>query len=137
MACRLQGAERTLANTLAATWSSPQSTITASYLRRVNLCTADSASPQCSTPISRSLRTRRSTRVTLSSEQRSRERKLIAVKALIGLATCRGRFSFSLFLTQQMGNAAKLFSGRLESLNLLTQLRLLGLLPAQHFMNIP
>src|SRR5271170_1351983 len=46
------------------------------------------------------------------------------------------RFRSSFFFAQQVGNAAKLFSCGLQRFNLLSQLRLLGLLPAQYFMDV-
>lgn len=66
------GAERAALSTREATSWFVQSTITASKRCRVIFCTAESGSRQCSTPISNSLSTRRSTRTTLSSSHRSR-----------------------------------------------------------------
>jgi len=45
---------------------------------------------------------------------------------------------FTLFVipVKEMSNVAKLFSGVLKLFNLLSQLRLLGLLLPQHFMDI-
>jgi hypothetical protein len=38
---------------------------------------------------------------------------------------------------QQVGHAAELFRGSLQSFNLLAKLRLLGLFPAQYLVDIP
>ena len=45
-------------------------------------------------------------------------------------------FSLSFFFVQQVGNAANLFRRGLQSFDLFAQLRLLGLLLAQHFMDV-
>ena len=65
------GLENSLLRTFTATASSAQSTTTASNLARVSRRTAESASVQVSIPTSRSLSTRRNTRMILSSVQRT------------------------------------------------------------------
>jgi len=65
------GADRAALSAREASWF-VQSTITASKRCRVIFWTAESGSRQCSTPISNSLSTRRSTRTTLSSSHRSK-----------------------------------------------------------------
>jgi hypothetical protein len=46
------------------------------------------------------------------------------------------RFRGSFFFAQQVGYAAKLFRSGLQGFNLFPQLRLLGLFPAQHLMDV-
>lgn len=47
-----------------------------------------------------------------------------------------GSFPLSIFFVQQVGNAPNLFRRNLQSLDLFAQLRLLGLLLTQHFMDV-
>jgi hypothetical protein len=44
---------------------------------------------------------------------------------------------FIVIVVEQVGDPAKLFRGRLQSFDLLAQLRLLGLLLAQYLVDIP
>src|ERR1700730_2798628 len=99
---------------------------------------ADSASVDCSIPISSSLNTLRSTRTTFSSEQKTSACKLINLQpweAFVSAPDAGGLFI--VLVVQQVGHAAELFRGSLQSFNLLAKLRLLGLFPAQYFVDIP
>src|SRR5438270_3861745 len=77
MARLLQGAERALFRTELAVLRSVQSIMMASNRWRVSLRIAPSGSEQCSIPMSRSLKTRRSTRTIFSSEHSTSDFRLI------------------------------------------------------------
>src|SRR6476620_12696380 len=103
---------------------------------------ADSASGQSSMPISSSLRTRRSTRTTFSSAQKTSACKLIR-RLEIGPAwrfastPGRGPFRFLTLIVQQVSHAAELFCSRLQCFDLLAQLSLLRLFLTQHLVDVP
>src|SRR5439155_26713527 len=93
---RLQGARRALFSTRPADSVSEQSTITASKRFLVSCWTAVSGLLQCSISISRSLRTRRSTRTVFSSSATTRDCRFIGVPETLPFQFTRESFPLNL-----------------------------------------